>query len=939
MADRTVKVSLLLQAQGYMQGMSEVSKQTSETGSKIEKLAQQREAFNTLGVAALGFGAALGAGVAVAVSKFVEFDQQMSNVQAATHESTENMELLRQASLDAGASTVFSATEAAQAVEELSKAGLSTADILSGALAGSMDLAAAGGLSVARAAEITSTALNQFELDGSQASHIADLLAAGAGKAMGSVEDLAQGLKFVGPVANAMGVSLEETTGVMALFAQQGIIGEQAGTSLRGVLASLTSPSAQARKEIERLGITLYDSQGNFLGLQNAAGELSDAYSTMSGASRDASLGIIFGRETVTAATALYKAGADGVQEWTAAVNDSGYAAETAALRLDNLAGDWEALSGALDTAFITMGEGANGPLRGMVQGLTELVDRFNALPDWAQQSTLGIGALVAAAALAAGGFFTAVPKIAAFNDAIAVMGPGAQKAARFTTALGKAAGAFAVFYAAAAGAAAAADAFGLMGESAKSAEKTTQLLLAADYDGVFDGLNKGTDGVNDLQSALDHLLASDPGNAFNRWGSDAFAFTGLESSVGKAREQFAIIGQSLADLVNSGEGDRAAEIFDELTAAASKYGYTGEQISNLLPAYTDALAGVDNANTLAAGSTDVAANSISDLSEEAAAAQDELDELRQALEDIGRTALDMGDAQDQAQAAINSMIEAAAAEGVTLFGTNDASIALRDSLREVEESHRSSAEAMIDNGLSADEATAAYLRGRDALLDQIQGYFASREEAAAWADANLGSAAVVQQGISDLAAQVKGMPQPETLKFSADTSSVQSKLNTLWSQLNDLAGRTWNIPVATTVVGQGTVLKPPGSQAGDFFNHSVSGFAAGGFPSGIYAGTAGSIHKFAEPWLPWETYISGDPGRRKRNIGIWEQTGEKLGVWQQASSSAAPAVQVAAPSLDGLAITGTLDLDNGLTGFVDGRIVQYDNARSQTTRRGVRTV
>jgi TP901 family phage tail tape measure protein len=79
---------------------------------------------------------------------------------------------------------------------------------------------------------------------------------------MGSVEDLANGLKFVGPVAASMGVSLEETTGVMALFAQQGIIGEQAGTSLRGVLSSLTAPSAQARSEIERLGLSIYDSEG-----------------------------------------------------------------------------------------------------------------------------------------------------------------------------------------------------------------------------------------------------------------------------------------------------------------------------------------------------------------------------------------------------------------------------------------------------------------------------------------------------------------------------------------------------------------------------------------------------------------------------------------------------------------------------------------------------
>ncbi|MFP3821877.1 hypothetical protein SB658_24580, partial [Bacillus sp. SIMBA_008] len=87
-------------------------------------------------------------------------------------------------------------------------------------------------------------------------------------------------------------------------------------------------PSAQARAEIERLGLTMYDVKtGAFLGLENAAGQLSKAYSNMDGASRDASMGIIFGRETVTAATALYKASAGGVDQWTNAVDDSGYAA------------------------------------------------------------------------------------------------------------------------------------------------------------------------------------------------------------------------------------------------------------------------------------------------------------------------------------------------------------------------------------------------------------------------------------------------------------------------------------------------------------------------------------------------------------------------------------------------------------------------------------
>lgn len=399
--------------------MLEAAKATRSVGTESEKLAQAKQAFEAVGRSAQVMGALLGAGVTYAVAKFMDFDASMSKVKAATGETTANMGLLRDAAIDAGASTVYSATEAANAIEELAKAGVSTSDILSGALTGSLNLAAAGELGVARAAEITSTAMNQFGLSGDQASHVADLLAAGAGKAMGSVEDLANGLKFVGPVAAAMGVSLEDTAGVLALFAQQGIIGEQAGTSLRGVLSSLTAPSAQARTEIERLGLKLYDAQGNFLGLENAAGELSKAYTNMDGASRDASLGIVFGRETITAATALYKAGAQGVDEWSTAVDDSGFAAEQARAKLDNLNGDLEALTGALDTALIQTGGAANDSLRALAQSLTGLVDMFNELPEPVQQATLVVGGATAAVLLAGGTALNVVPKFLEMRAAV----------------------------------------------------------------------------------------------------------------------------------------------------------------------------------------------------------------------------------------------------------------------------------------------------------------------------------------------------------------------------------------------------------------------------------------------------------------------------------------------------------------------------------------
>jgi TP901 family phage tail tape measure protein len=385
--------------------------------------AARNAAMADIGKASLAAGAVALAGVGLAVKGYADLESQLSSVRAATHANAETMALLKDAAIEAGASTVYSATEAAQAEEELAKAGVSVADILGGGLAGALDLAAAGQLEVADAAGIVAVSLGQYGLAGDQASHVADLLAAGANKAMGEVGDLANALKYVGPVAAGMNVSIEETVGTLAAFAQQGIIGEQAGTSLRGMLSSLTSPSKAASLEIEALGINLYDTQGNFLGLQNAAGELARAYGPMTDAQRDASLGTIFGNEQVTAARVLYKTGAEGVAEWTQAVDASGFAAQTAAIKLDNLKGDAEKLAGALQTALISSGELSSGGLRVLTQDLTTLIDMFNEAPDSVQDTATVLGGVGGAVALAGGAALVAIPQVTEFYDSLGKLG------------------------------------------------------------------------------------------------------------------------------------------------------------------------------------------------------------------------------------------------------------------------------------------------------------------------------------------------------------------------------------------------------------------------------------------------------------------------------------------------------------------------------------
>ncbi|WP_182252856.1 phage tail tape measure protein [Microbacterium esteraromaticum] len=920
MAQRVVKVELILAAQGFMQGTDAAAKKVRELGSETEKLAQKREAFNTLGTAAVGFGSAVALGIGMAVAKFADFDQQMSYVQAATHESAANMNLLRDAALDAGARTVFSATEAAGAIEELSKAGVSTADILSGGLDAALDLAAAGGMRVADAAAVAATTLKQFGLEGRDASHIADLLAAGAGKAQGDVSDMAQALKQGGLVANQFGLSVDETVGTLSAFASAGMLGSDAGTSFRTMLLRLANPTGEAAEMMQELGINAYDAQGQFVGMQSLAGQLQTSLSGLTQEQQNAALAIIFGQDAIRGANVLLQEGADGIRKWTTEVDAQGYAAETAAMRLDNLKGDWEAFTGALDTAMISMGEGANGPLREFVQGLTGMVDRFNDLPDWAQQSAIGVGAVTAAVALGAGGFMLAVPKVAAYNAAIATMGTGAQRASRFVTGLGKAVGITAGYFLLAKGAEAAARGLGQLGDGAKSANETVSLLLNKDYDGLFEGMTKGAGGVNDLTDAMDKLLAGDFDNAFNRWGSDTFAFTGFTSSVGEAREQFALMGEALADMVSRGDGERAKSIFADLQAQFEAQGYTVDQLNEVMPQYKDALTGAANEAKMAGDATGAASGDLSEMESAASDAATALDSVVRALMEVAGGAMSVSEANDNALSSINAMTDAASAEGASLAGTNDASIALRDSIREVETAHRDSAVAILENGGTLDEATGKWNAGRDAVIRMLEAKGMDRAEAVKWADQNLGSASQVQAAMGEVTRAVNSIPKTPVIDLTARTSQAYNALMGVQSLLRRITGNH-SIHVSTGQGGQGGLTFATGGLVNSK-GMKVKSFASGGFEPGIYQAVPGGIHRFAEAGYD-EGYVTTDPKYLPQSIDTMNALAGRLGLGQLGRMpAAAPVVNVAAPSLAGMSITGRLEVGgDGLARIIDGRI------------------
>lgn len=373
---RDVMIRLGLNAAPFVAGIKEAQlASTGLAGNLTKTAATGSKSAAVLGSSFGMVGITVGLAGAQMIKAAADFDQGMSNVKATGADAAKNIGALREAAIEAGAATKYSATEAAAGIEELEKAGLNAKDVLGGGLKGALNLAAAGNIEVAEAANITATALQQFGLQGTEATHVSDLLAAAAGKAQGEVGDFAYALKYAGVPAKSLGVSIEETTGALAMFASKGILGEQAGTNLRSIMLSLAAPTSAAKSVMDQYGLSLYDSKGKFVGLSSAAQQLHTRLGGLSEAERNTALSNIFGQNAIQGAITLYEGGSASVDKWTGAVNDAGYAADVAREKNNNLRGDLEQLKGSLDTLLIKGGGGSQGPLRVLAQTLTEITN------------------------------------------------------------------------------------------------------------------------------------------------------------------------------------------------------------------------------------------------------------------------------------------------------------------------------------------------------------------------------------------------------------------------------------------------------------------------------------------------------------------------------------------------------------------------------------
>jgi TP901 family phage tail tape measure protein len=363
--------------------IDKITKEMREANNAVEKF---QVGLNEIQLASLAVGVAVGVGVGASVKVAAAFEKQMSNVKAVSGATAQEMDKLSDMAMKLGESTSFSANEVAMGMEELIKAGLSVEQILNGGLAGALDLAAAGELDLASAAEIASTALNAFRDDNLTVSKAADILAGAANASATSVSELKFGLSAVSAVASSAGLSFEDTTTALAVFAQNGIKGSDAGTSLKTMLSNLSPSTKEATELMKKLGLItkdgsnqFYDAKGNLKSLADITDILKDSLDELNPKGRGDALEEMFGSDAVRAGSILFKEGAEGVEKMAAAM-DKIKAADVAKVKLDNLISSFEEFQGTLETVGIKVGSEFLPMFKEIVNGGTDILRVFSEL-------------------------------------------------------------------------------------------------------------------------------------------------------------------------------------------------------------------------------------------------------------------------------------------------------------------------------------------------------------------------------------------------------------------------------------------------------------------------------------------------------------------------------------------------------------------------------
>ncbi|MFS0078208.1 phage tail tape measure protein [Corynebacterium striatum] len=367
--------------------LEQVAAKSRDAASATEELAHSANPlggmFSSAASSAAGMMGALAGvgGVASAFGKIMstgmEFQSSMNTMSAVSGATGEQLAAVSAKARELGTDaslTATSATDASQAMTELAKGGFTVEQSMSAAK-GTLQLAAAAGVEAADAATIQSQALQAFSLGAGDAARVSDILAGAANASSAEMTGIAQGLQQSGTVAHQFGLSIEDTATSLAMLANAGIQGSDAGTLLKTTLLSVTDQGKPAQEAIEKLGLTVYDSNGKFVGMASLLEQLKMASKAMTDEQYQAATATLFGSDAMRLSGIAAQQGAQGFNTLKEAVTRQGQAAEVAAAQTQGLPGVWERFENTMEDLWLGMFDNMDDQLFSVGNSAVDMVE------------------------------------------------------------------------------------------------------------------------------------------------------------------------------------------------------------------------------------------------------------------------------------------------------------------------------------------------------------------------------------------------------------------------------------------------------------------------------------------------------------------------------------------------------------------------------------
>lgn len=364
--DGSIKIDTKVDTGGFSSGIDKL-KNIAKTG------------VTALTTTLAGVSTAIAAGATASITVGSSFEAAMSKVSAISGSTGKDLQALTDKAKEMGASTKFSASESAEALQYMAMAGWDTHSMLDG-ISGIMSLAAADGLDLATTSDIVTDALTAFGLKASDSTHFADVLAKASTSANTNVSMLGESFKYVAPLAGTMGYSVEDVSVALGLMANASIKGSQAGTSLKTALANLSAPTKSMTAVMDEYNISLTNSKGEALPLIDVLKQLREKFSGLSETEQAVAASTLFGKEAMSGMLAIINASDSDFKNLTENINNADGAAQSMADTMqDNLQGQITILKSALEGLGIEIYDSMSEPL---TEAAVEAQNYVNQLTD-----------------------------------------------------------------------------------------------------------------------------------------------------------------------------------------------------------------------------------------------------------------------------------------------------------------------------------------------------------------------------------------------------------------------------------------------------------------------------------------------------------------------------------------------------------------------------